>query len=159
MSEYNGNDGIDNIRKRARAQTTHSKPPASDVFVDLGVDNIMERLQDTASRQKIALQAIFLHIFIPLLKLDYFQSDQIGYWIDEINEERRYALSRLEQNPGLGPYALALLEKAWQQARLVAEKSFSAYGAEVIVHETCPYTLEQLLDTDFIPHRWPTVEP
>jgi hypothetical protein len=40
---------------------------------------------------------------------------------------------------------------AWTQARRGAEKAFQAYGEQVETPAECPYTLDQVMDGDFLP--------
>ncbi|MBK1703391.1 hypothetical protein CKO40_02195 [Halochromatium glycolicum] len=44
-----------------------------------------------------------------------------------------------------------LFEKAWQQARRAAEKTFALHREAVRVPEHSPYSLKQVLDPDFFP--------
>jgi hypothetical protein len=46
-----------------------------------------------------------------------------------------------------------LFMKAWQQARKIVEKSFRIYGENIHIPSECPYTLEQVLDYDFLPEN------
>ena len=72
-------------------------------------------------------------------------------WIEEVLEFRAQAENRLDDTPSLKHYADDLFQKAWPQARKIAQKSFEIHGEEVQVPPECPYTLEQVLDSDFLP--------
>lgn len=48
---------------------------------------------------------------------------------------------------------MKLFAKAWPQARRIARKSFEWHGENVQPPVDCPYTLEQVLDADFLPGK------
>ena len=121
-------------------------------FSELDYEHILEELEDMGREQKVALQSLFRQILIHLLQLQLSPATTPrGKWVDELVEFRSQAQTRLDETPSLRHYADALFEKAWQQARRGADKSFQAYGEVVQVPESCPYSMEQCLDQDFIP--------
>ena len=121
-------------------------------FAELDHEHILEELEDMGREQKVALQSLFRQILIHLLKLDLSPAKAPrGKWVDELVEFRAQAQTRLDETPSLQHHAGALFERAWQQARRGAVKSFQAYGATVEVPELCPYSIEQSMDQDFIP--------
>ena len=63
------------------------------------------------------------------------------------------AQTRIDETPSLKHYADELLGKAWQQARRAAGKSFEAYGENVSIPDECPYSLVQVLDSDYFPEH------
>jgi len=118
----------------------------------LDYEHILEELEAMGREQKLALQSLLRQILIHLLKLDLSPAtDPRGKWVDELVEFRAQAQTRLEDTPSLAHHAEELFLKAWQQARRGAEKSFQAYGEDVAIPEQCPYSIEQCMDTDFVP--------
>jgi hypothetical protein len=123
---------------------------------ELDYEHILEELEDMGREQKVALQSLFRQILIHLLKLELSPATSPrGKWVDELVEVRSQAQTRLDETPSLQHYADTLFEKAWQQARRGAEKSFQAYGEAVQVPDICPYSKAQCLDQDFIPEGAP----
>lgn len=121
-------------------------------FNELDYEHILEELEDMGREQKVAMQSLFRQILLHLLKLELSPATAPrGKWVDKLVEFRAQAQTRLDETPSLQHYADALFEKAWQQARRGAEKSFQAYGEAVQVPDICPYSRAQCLDQDFIP--------
>ncbi|MEY6431898.1 DUF29 family protein [Thioalkalicoccus limnaeus] len=54
----------------------------------------------------------------------------------------------LDATPSLKHQIPELFGKAWQQARGAARKSFEIHGESVRVPDTCPYSIDQVLDPD-----------
>ncbi|PZN68952.1 MAG: hypothetical protein DM484_30630 [Candidatus Methylumidiphilus alinenensis] len=59
----------------------------------------------------------------------------------------------MDATPSLKHYSDELFNKAWEQARRAAGKSFEAYGEEVLIPAECPYLLEQVLNSDYFPEN------
>lgn len=119
---------------------------------DLDIGNILEEIEGMGKEQKLALQSLMRMILVHLLKLDLSPSrDPRAKWIEEVLEFRTQAETRLDDTPSLRHYADELFAKAWPQARRIAQKSFEIHGENVAVPVECPYTLEQVLDADFLP--------
>lgn len=116
------------------------------------IENLIEEIEDMGKEQKVALQSLFRQILIHLFKLHLSPSNEPRVaWIEEISEFRAQAETRIEETPSLKHYAEELFLRAWPQAWRSAEKSFQAYGEHVDIPAECPYTLEQVMDSDFLP--------
>jgi hypothetical protein len=123
-------------------------------LADLDIEHIREEIEDMGKEQKLALQSLLRMILVHLLKLEFSPAhDPRNKWIEEVLEFRAQAENRLEDTPSLRHYADELFAKAWPQARKIAQKSFEIYGENVQAPVECPYTLEQVLDSDFLPDR------
>ncbi len=115
-------------------------------------EHIAEELEEMGKEQKLALQSLLRQILLHLLKLNYSPAQSPkGRWAEEIIEFRDQAQARIEATPSLKHYAPDLFDKAWQQARRAAEKTFALHREQVKVPEHCPYSLEQVLDPEFFP--------
>jgi len=123
-------------------------------LADLDIEHLREEIEDMGKEQKLALQSLLRMILVHLLKLEFSPAhDPRNKWIEEVLEFRAQAENRLEDTPSLRYYADELFAKAWPQARKIAQKSFEIYGEDVQAPVECPYTLEQVLDSDFLPDR------
>ena len=121
-------------------------------LAEADIENILEEIEDMGKEQKVALQSLFRQVQIHLLKLDLSPSTTPrAAWIEEVSEFRDQAETRIEETPSLKHYAEELFSRAWPQARRSAEKSFQAYGEHIEIPADCPYTLEQVMDSDFLP--------
>jgi hypothetical protein len=119
---------------------------------ELDIEHIREEIESMGKEQKLALQSLLRMILVHLLKLDLSPATEPrAKWIEEVLEFRAQAENRLEDTPSLRHYADELFAKAWPQARRIAQKSFELHGEQVQVPAECPYTLEQVLDPDFLP--------
>jgi hypothetical protein len=123
-------------------------------IADLDLENIFEEIEDMGKEQKLALQSLFRNILVHLLKLDLSPaSDPRPTWIEEVTEFRDQAQTRIDETPSLKHYSDELFAKAWQQARRAAGKSFEAYGEDVFIPAECPYSLAQVLNSDYFPEN------
>jgi len=118
----------------------------------LDTEGLLEELEDMAKKRKEALQTLMRNILAHLLRLQF--STAIGPpagWVDEIDNLRDQAETKIEDTPSLTHYAQGLFEKAWPQALRAADKSFARHGEKAVLPKECPYTLAQVLDHDFYP--------
>lgn len=121
-------------------------------MAELDSEHILEEIESMGKEQKLALQSLLRLIVLHLLKLDYSPAkDPRNKWIEELLEFRAQAENRLEETPSLQHYADELFAKAWPQARRIAIKTFNIYGEKAAIPLECPYTLQQVLDADFLP--------
>lgn len=119
---------------------------------ELDVEHLVEEIEELGKEQKMALQSLIRMILVHLLKLDFSPSRAPrAKWIDEVLEFRARAESRIEDTPSLNHHLDALFCKAWPQARRIVEKSMLVHGENVEIPKDCPYTLEQVLDPEFLP--------
>ncbi len=119
---------------------------------ELDVANLLEEIEDMGREQKVALQSLIRMILVHLLKLELSPAgDTRAKWTEELMELRAQAESRLEDTPSLASYAQGLYRKAWPQARRIADRALAAHGESVELPRECPYSLEQVLDPDFLP--------
>lgn len=128
-------------------------------IADLDFEHIFEEIEDMGKEQKVALQSLFRNIIVHLLKLELSPAiDPRPKWIEEVTEFRDQAQTRIDETPSLKHYSDGLLEKAWQQAHRAAGKSFEAYGEKVLIPAECPYTLAQVLNSDYFPKNTNTLK-
>jgi Domain of unknown function DUF29 len=104
------------------------------------------------NERKEALQSLLRNILAHLLKLHYSNAAQPRRgWVEEISEFRAQAETKMSDTPSLRHHASELYVKAWPQARKIVERSLKTFGEEADLPLECPYTLEQVLDYDFLP--------
>ena len=123
-------------------------------IADMDFENILGEIEDMGKEQKVALQSLFRNIIVHLLKLELSPAiDPRPKWIEEVIEFRDQAQTRIDATPSLKHYSDELFNKAWEQARRAAGKSFEAYGEKVLIPAECPYLLEQVLNSDYFPEN------
>jgi predicted DNA-binding ribbon-helix-helix protein len=120
----------------------------------LDIENLLEELDNMGKSEKQALQSLLRNIISHLLKFQLSSALQARPgWVEEISEFRAQAETKLQDTPSLRRYMNDLFMKAWPQARKIVEKSFRIYGENIHIPSECPYTLEQVLDYDFLPEN------
>ena len=92
---------------------------------------------------KSRLEILILH----LLKWKVQPEWQCGSWRGSIREARHRLEDLLEESPSLRPLPADYLPKAYARARVKALDETGLYR----LPETCPWTIEQILDGDFLP--------
>lgn len=122
------------------------------LFNELDIEHLIEEIESMGSEQKTAVQSLMRVILVHLLKLALSPAQEPrAKWIDEVLEFRAQIEYRMKTTPSLKHHAKSLLQDAWLQARRNAQKSFLAYNEKVKIPIECPYTLEQVLDSEFWP--------
>ena len=120
----------------------------------LDIENLLEELDNMGNSEKQALQSLLRNIISHLLKFQLSSALQARPgWVEEISEFRAQAETKLQDTPSLRHYMNDLFMKAWPQARKIVEKSLRIYGENIHIPSECPYTLEQVLDYDFLPEN------
>lgn len=123
-------------------------------WAELDQEHIAEELEDMGREQKLALQSLLRQILLHLVKLQHSPAAAPrSKWTEEIIEFRDQAQARIDATPSLKHHAPELFDKAWQQARRAAQRTFELHGEQVSVPDICPYSIEQALDPDYFPGR------
>jgi Domain of unknown function DUF29 len=116
-------------------------------FNDLDLDNLIEELESLGRRDKSTVRSLTEQIIRHLLLLQYWQKESArnaNHWRAEIISFRSQIEADLTNN--LSNYLENELGKIYKSAlKYVQEKT--AYS--VNFPETCPYTLNQILDQDY----------
>lgn len=110
-------------------------------------DNLAEEMEDMGQSQKNAVYSRLLRICQHLLKWQYQPTRRGPSWRSTLRTQRRDLARLLRKNPSLQPYAAAELAEAYQAGR---EDAADETG---LLHlpEACPWTIEQVLDSAFLP--------
>ncbi len=119
-------------------------------FNELDLDNLIEELEDLGKSQYLAVRSWLYRIIIHVLLLEYWTVEyerNYRHWRSEIRAFRFDLKGRLTTN-----FTNKLeqdLENIYPHAvEYVAEKT----GLKLnIFPQNCPYSLAQLLDSDFLP--------
>jgi len=83
-----------------------------------------------------------------LLKWKYQPEMRCGSWRASIHEQRRRIARVIAKNPSLRSYPGEYLADAFAEAK---PRMLLETGLEQIPDTTCPWTIEQVLDDDFLP--------
>lgn len=119
-------------------------------FDELDLEHIIEEIEDMGKSEKRALESYIENLLMHLLKWKY-QPYYIGRrsWELTIIEQRKRLKWHIKENPGLKSKLAEAIERSYEFAKSGAEKEtgipISSYP------ETCPWTYQQFIDSDFWP--------
>lgn len=120
-------------------------------FQLLDLENLVEELEALGNEKKHAVESYFTRIIQHLLLCEYWVSERdrnLSHWIDQISNFRYEIELRLTTN--LRHYLADNLGKCYQKAcKLNSKKP----NFNVSLPAKCPYTLEQILDIDYLPNN------
>ena len=115
----------------------------------LDIINLAEEIQSLGKQQRQELKNRLGILLGHLLKWQFQPNKRSKSWFVTLREQRREIGYLLTENPSLKPYLPEALHKGYQS------------GIDLAVRETClndqdfptecPYTLDQVLDTNFFP--------
>jgi hypothetical protein len=113
---------------------------------ELDWSNIAEEIESLGIAQQHALDSRLMRICEHLLKLTYLPDpDPRRLWRVSIIEQRRSIIRLLAKSPSLHGYPASVLADCYDDARAIV--------MEYTEHlpESCPWTIEQVLDKEFYP--------
>ncbi|HEY9662386.1 MAG TPA: DUF29 domain-containing protein, partial [Allocoleopsis sp.] len=96
-----------------------------------------------------SLQSNLIVVLLHLLKWQYQPALRSSSWKVSLIEHRRRLRNALKESPSLNPYLMQIFGECYGDA---VEQAAAETGlSEVTFPVSCPYTIEQLLDSDFLP--------
>lgn len=118
-------------------------------FNDLDLENLIEELEDLGNEKKNTVESLLEQIIRHLLLLQYWTEEyerNVYHWQAEIVNFRNQLKRRLTTNlrNHLAEERLNLYRDALKYITIKTKY-------QVNFPEECPYTLEQLLDEDYLP--------
>ncbi|WP_013321458.1 DUF29 domain-containing protein [Gloeothece verrucosa] len=116
---------------------------------NLDWQHLLEEIEDLGKSQKNAVESYLRQLLKHLLLYQYWtqERDYSGDgWAEEIDNFRN-ELEILLDSKTLYNYAASILEAIYQKAR---RSAFNKTKLDIFPAE-CPYTLEQVLDIDYLP--------
>jgi hypothetical protein len=115
----------------------------------LDIPNLVEEIESLGRQERRELENRLGILLGHLLKWEFQSDHQSRSWLATIREQRRRVLRLLEKNPSLQPYLSEALEIAYQDGLDLAVRE-TALSYKTFPQE-CPYSLEQVLDSEFLP--------
>jgi len=118
-------------------------------FSALDVANLVGELNALASSYRHAIESRIGVLLLHLLKSRWQPDKRTGSWESSIIEQRSRIARRLKESPSLRSYPGEILEEEYRLAR---RKAAAETGLPISTFpEECPFTIEQVLDPDFLP--------
>ena len=118
-------------------------------FAELDLDNLIDEIQALARSEKREIENRLNVLLVHLLKWQYQPAQRSGGWASTIIEQRARLLKRLQESPSLRAYPGEVIEEEYAIAR---DQAAAETGLRAgTFPKTCPYTIDQVLDPDFLP--------
>lgn len=115
----------------------------------LDIANLVEEIETLGRKERQELRNRLGVLLGHLLKWQ-FQSEKRGNgWLSTIREQRIQIRLLLEDSPSLKPYLDEVFLAAYELGLALATRETQL--GEQIFPEICPYTLEQAMDSTFLP--------
>ena len=118
-------------------------------FTELDIDHLIEELEDLGNERRNAVVSLLDQIIRHLLLLEYWQVARdynVTHWRGEIYNFRVQLGDRLTKT--LYNYLLSELDKIYRRSlKAVQIKTENAVDFPAV----CPYSVDQLLDIDWLP--------
>ena len=118
-------------------------------FGEIDLVNLIEEVQDLGNRHRDALSSHLTVLLMHLLKWQYQPTWQSSSWLGSIKNSRKQILRLIRKYPSLNNYLLQCLPESYQDA---VEDATDETGLDSsIFPKDCLYSVEQILDSDFLP--------
>lgn len=118
-------------------------------FSEIDAEHIAEELEDVGKSERRSLESHIHNVVLHLLKWQYQPGLQGVSWRQSIRNGRIAIDKILRDSPSLKGKLQEILVSEYPAAR--ADAIDETGLEEQTFPETCPFTLEQVLDTDFWP--------
>lgn len=124
-------------------------------FSSVDWENLIEEIEALGRAEKRAVKSFATQLMIHLLLYQYWTWRREYYedgWEDEVDEFRDQLKDDLKSKR-LYNYFVSELDKCYESAKRRTAKKYRKEGLDVpSFPESCPYTVEQLLDLEFFPN-------
>jgi hypothetical protein len=118
-------------------------------FAAVDWENLLEEIDAMGRRERKSLKSNLRILLMHLLKWQHQPEQRSGSWKGSIREHRLRICEDLQDSPSLKPYFRDVITAAYRDARAAA-----ADETGLPLHhfpEDCQYSIEQLLDSEFLP--------
>jgi inactivated superfamily I helicase len=118
-------------------------------FGALDRNNLAEELESLGRSDRFEIESRLKVLLVHLLKWRFQPDKRKPGWRSTIREQRGRIARRLRESPSLKGYPLEVLAEEYSFA--VAEAAAETGLAEEAFPAICPFTIEQILDPQFLP--------
>jgi hypothetical protein len=116
---------------------------------ELDVANLLEEIESMGRKDKKAIKSNLVIVLLHLLKHEFQPKRRSRSWLDSILEHRQRLRDDLAESPSLRGHLETVYPDAYADARA---RAITQTGlSERAVPRTSPYTLEEVLDPQFLP--------
>ena len=118
-------------------------------FKELDLDNLIEEIKDLALTEKQTIESNLIVVLKLLLKWQYQPEQRSGESKASIRRHRYQIRDDLKVSPSLKTHLSEICLESYQEARLQATDETDL--AVEIFPEQCPFTIENILNKDYLP--------
>jgi hypothetical protein len=118
-------------------------------FDRIDLENVAEEIESLGKSDKRQIRSRLQLLMLHLLKWERQPAERSRSWSSSIRDQRQAILDLIDDSPSLRPYPGQVFEGEYPRARDKASEETTIYLN--LFPETCPYTIEQILDPDFLP--------
>ncbi len=116
----------------------------------LNCEDLAEELEAMARKDRIELRSRLQNLLAHLLKWAFEPTHRSNSWIATINESRDRIHDLLEESPSLKNELTSVFGESRAYRRAVRDARLDT-GGKIQFPQRCPWTLETVLDPDFLP--------
>lgn len=116
---------------------------------EIDLEHLIEEVEGLGKSERRAIASQLTRLLLHLLKWQYQPKRRSDSWLDSITDSRTQIELAIIDSPSLKSYPREQLEESYQRARRQAAKQ-----TEMLIStfpEECPYSLELVLDEDWLP--------
>ncbi len=118
-------------------------------FDRVDLENVAEEIESLGRSDKRAIRSRLTVLMMHLLKWTYQPAERSRSWMATIRDQQRAILDLIDESPSLRSYPAEVYERDYPRAREKAAEETTVFLH--LIPETCPYTIEQILDVNFLP--------
>jgi hypothetical protein len=118
-------------------------------FDRVDLENIAEEIESLGKSDKRQIRSRLQVLMWHLLKWERQPAERSRSWSSSIRDQHQAILDLIDESPSLRPYPGQVFEREYPRAREKASEETTIYLK--LFPESCPYTIEQILDPDFLP--------
>jgi len=118
-------------------------------FAQLDIDNLVEEIETMGRSEKRSLESHLAVLLMHLLKWQYQPDYRSRSWMLTIQEQRIQVRNIIRDSPSLKHTLSQHIDRAWEQARVKAEKETHIHQSTFPGH--CRWSFEQMIDDAFWP--------
>jgi hypothetical protein len=120
----------------------------------LDIENLIEEVESMGRSEVNSAKSAVREILIHLIKLQYSPAtDPRRGWRESVQKQRDTLADLIETSPSLRRKIEGVFNDCWITACKRAAEQLADYGEKVTISVSEPFTLDQVLDTTFLPQR------
>jgi hypothetical protein len=116
-------------------------------FAKVDWENLIEEMESMGRSERRRILSNTVILFLHLLKWQYQPSHRSSSWKSSIVEHRQRIRDDLEDSPSLRPHLEKNLDRCYRDA--IDRACIETGLPQNSFPETCPYTILEILDTNF----------